>query len=147
MTTAPEDYRHHTPMTVRYGDMDTLGHVNNATYLTYFEQARVGYFNELALWDGQPSELGLIVAKITVEYKLPLSMHDGVVDVWTRIARLGTKSFTMTHQIIRASDQAVAATGEIVVVVFDYVNNATAPLPDDWRQRIIAYEPGLSTDD
>ncbi|MFW5691224.1 MAG: acyl-CoA thioesterase [Chloroflexota bacterium] len=144
MTTGPENFRYHTPMAIRYRDMDTLGHVNNAVYLSYFEQARVGYFNDQQLWTGEPSVLGLIVARITVEYKQPLAMSDGIIDVWTRCSRLGTRSFTMEHIITRATDNAVAATGEIVVVVFDYVNNQTVPLPDAWRARLTEYEPGLT---
>lgn len=143
MTQPPENYRHHTPMVIRYGDMDTLGHVNNATYLTYFEQARIGYFNELDMWGGERSELGLIVARITIDYKLALAMSDGIVDVWTRVSRLGNKSFDMEHQITRSSDRAVAATGTVVVVVYNYQEDNPVALPGAWRERITKYEPGL----
>ncbi|MDX1990892.1 MAG: thioesterase family protein [bacterium] len=143
----PEGYRYYTPMTIRYGDMDTLGHVNNAKYNTYFEQARISYIHEMQLWDGSASELGLIVAKVTVEYKLPLSMSDGTVDIWTRVCRLGNKSFDMEHLLIcqRDGEPKVAATGLIVMVVFNYVADQTVAMPDDWRRRLIEYEPILQT--
>lgn len=142
MTIAPEHYRYVTPMTIRYNDMDTLGHVNNAVYLTYFEQARVNYFRDLTLWTGEASEFGLILAKATCEYKLPLRMDDGTVNIWTRCSRIGNKSFEMAHLITRA-DESIAATGHTVMVAFDYVHNQTVAIPSAWRQSLIDYEPGL----
>lgn len=144
MTTPPDGFRHHMPLMIRYADMDTLGHVNNAKYLTYIEQARVGYFHELKLWDGRPGELGLIVAKITMEYKLALAMADGFADVWSRVCRLGNRSFEMEHLILRSGDSALAGAGQVVMVVYNYETSATVPIPDDWRARIIAYEPALA---
>jgi acyl-CoA thioester hydrolase len=143
--TPPENFRYHTPMVIRYGDMDTLGHVNNAKYLTYLEHARVSYFHELKLWDGSISALGLIIARISIDYKLPLTMHDGVVDIWTRCSRLGTKSFDIENLIIvtRGGVEQIAAQATTVTVVFDYSSNTTVALPDDWRQLLIEYEPGL----
>jgi acyl-CoA thioester hydrolase len=146
MSAPPDGYRFHTLIHIRYGDMDTLGHVNNAKYLTYLEHARILYFHELKLWDGSLSEQGLIVARTTVDYKLPLAVEDVRVDVWTRIGRLGTRSFDMEYLMIRTRDgrEETAATGLIVVVVYNYVANTTAPIPDDWRERITAYEPALA---
>jgi acyl-CoA thioester hydrolase len=146
MTNPPEDYRYCLTVPIRYRDMDTLGHVNNVVYLTYLEQARIEYINHLGLWDGQPSEQGLILAKSTVEYRLPLAMSDRTVDVWTRVSRLGNRSFDMAHRLIcqRDGQPAVAAEASIVMVVYNYVAGAAVPIPADWRDRLINYEPALS---
>lgn len=143
--TPPDGFRYYTPMTVRYGDMDTLGHVNNAKYLTYMEQARIGYFRDNELWDGSVSKLGMIVACISIDYKLPLTMDDGTVQVWTRVSRLGTKSFDVENLIIadRQGSPAIAASATAIIVVFDYTQQSTAAMPDEWREKIKAYEPGL----
>lgn len=143
--TPPEGYRHHTPMMVRYGDLDNLNHVNNAKYLTYFEHGRVTYIRELGLWDGYASELGLILAKSVVEFKLPLHLEDGLIDVWTRSSRLGNKSFDMGGVITcqREGKQVVAAEVINVMVVFDYGKDQAMPIPVDWREKIIAFEPAL----
>jgi acyl-CoA thioester hydrolase len=143
--TPPAGFRFYTPMSVRYGDMDTLGHVNNAKYLTYIEQARIAYFHENHLWDGSVSNLGVIVAKISIDYKLPLTMQDGIVDIWTRCSRLGSKSFDLENVIItrRSGESAVAASATVVLVVFDYRANATVVMPDAWRETLLAYEPDL----
>jgi acyl-CoA thioester hydrolase len=137
MPTPPDNFHYHTPMTVRYGDMDTLGHVNNAKYLTYLEQARIGYMRDLKLWDGSVGEVGAIVAKISIDYKLPLTMDDGVVDIWTRCSRLGNKSFDL-EQLITRNDGAVAASATTVVVVYDYQANTSAVLPEAWKPLLLA---------
>lgn len=143
--TPPEGYRYYTPMTVRYGDMDTLGHVNNAKYLTYLEQARVSYFRDLPLWNGSLDRTGCILAKVVIDYRLPLTMDDGTVDIWTRISRLGSKSMELEQVIncVRDGQTATALHSTSVVVTFDYVANTSIVIPDDWRGRITDYEPAL----
>lgn len=139
-------FRHQTSVDIRYKDLDLLGHVNNATYLTYLEQARIRYFRDLAMWDGQsPSDTGLIVAKITLEYKASLDLDDAPVTVWSRCSRLGNRSFDMQHRIVAThAENKLAATAEIVVVVFDYTNQTSKAVPEDWRERITTYEPELA---
>ena len=143
MPTPPEGYRFHTSMTIRYGDLDALNHVNNAKYLTYMEQGRIDYYRELGLWDGNTSKVGVIVAKITIEYRLPLSFEDGEVDVWTRCSRLGDKSMDVQSLIVRCDGQ-IAAAGRSVMVAYDYQAGAAVTIPDGWRERIAGYEPALS---
>lgn len=143
--TPPEGYRYYTPIAVRYGDMDTLGHVNNAKYLTYLEQARVSYFRDLPLWDGGLGSAGCILARVAIDYRLPVTMDDGTVDIWTRISRLGNKSMELEQVIncVRDGQTLTAIHSTSVAVTFDYVANASIVIPDDWRTRITSYEPAL----
>ncbi len=140
MPTAPENFHYHTPITIRYGDMDTLGHVNNAKYLTYLEHARISFFRDLKIWEGSIAEVGAIIARISIDYKLPLTMDDGTVDIWTRCSRLGNKSFDM-EQVILRKDGAAAATAVTVAVVYDYQANASVALPEEWKARLLAGKP------
>jgi acyl-CoA thioester hydrolase len=143
--TPPEGYRHCTPITIRFGDIDAMRHVNNAKYLTYMESGRINYFRDLGLWDGFPRLIGPIMAKVTVDYRLPLNLEDGTVNVFTRCARLGNKSYDMEHLIVRyPGDQAqVAAYGLVVLVAYDYQAAQSITLPEDWRDKISAYEVAL----
>lgn len=142
---APAGFRYFTPIAIRYGDMDTLGHVNNAKYLTYLEQSRVSYFRDQRLWDGSISDTGMILARVEIDFKAPITMDDGTATVWTRVSKLGNRSFDMEHLIIveREEGALVAATSRTVVVVYDYTKNATTPIPEAWRSLILAYEPLL----
>ncbi|NDJ61235.1 MAG: acyl-CoA thioesterase [Chloroflexi bacterium] len=144
-TSTLEGFRHMIPMPLRWGDMDALGHVNNANYLTYLEHARINYVRTLDLWTGEGNVLGMIVAKVVIDYRLPLVAEDEV-SVHTRVARLGTKSFDTEQVIARRVDGELqrAAESTITIVVFDYSTGSSAPIPDEWRARVIDYEPALS---
>jgi acyl-CoA thioester hydrolase len=146
MPTPPDGYRHMTPITIRFGDLDAMGHVNNATYLTYMETARIQYYRDLGLWKPTPRLSGPIMAKATVEYKLPLTLEDDQVFVYSRCSRMGGKSYEMQHQIIchRENHSEVAAYGLIVLVSFDYHVGKSMRVPEEWRSTIAAYEPLLS---
>lgn len=139
-----EKFRFSTPLDIRYGDMDTLGHVNNSKYLTYIEQARIQYIRDMGLWHGGAAEFGLIVARITIDYKIPLSMDDKRVLVFTRTSRLGNKSLNVEAIVVREHDHAVAAVTETICVCYDYTKNETVEIPQSWRDNILAYEPALN---
>lgn len=147
MNLPPDGFRHIITIDIRFSDMDAMGHVNNATYMTYLESGRIQYFRDLGLWDGLPRLIGPIMARATIDYKLPLDLDDGRVDLYTRCARLGNKSYDMEHLIMRhkAGHAEVAAQGLIVLVAFDYHTGQSVLLPDTWRAAITAYEPLLST--
>lgn len=140
-TIPPEGFRHAAPIQIRWGDVDALGHVNNATYLTYLEQARVTYFQALGLWDGLTGKVGPIMARCEIDYRLPLVAADQVV-VYTRCTRLGTRSFDTEQLITRLRDggSEVAAQSRIILVVYDYSTLRSTPMPELWREKLRAYE-------
>jgi acyl-CoA thioester hydrolase len=137
------DFRHSTEIQIRWGDMDALGHVNNAVYLTYLEQARVQYMADLRMWDARVSRMGLIMARVVLDYKLPLLATDRVATVFSRVSRLGNKSFDMAQLITRRvnDEYEIAAEGTITLVVFDYPANQSIAIPEEWRAAFKAYEP------
>jgi len=150
--TPPDGYRHANPITIRFADMDAMGHVNNAVYLTYFETARMNYMHDVcgvgaAEGNGDMRGLGdihgasMILAKMTVEYKLPLVLGDEIV-VYIRCSHIGNKSFELDAVIMCYKDgqAAPAATGVAVLVAYDYATSQTQPVSDVWRERIRAYE-------
>ena len=121
---------------VRYGDLDPQGHVNNAKYLTYMEQARIGYIRQLGLWPGGSFlNLGVILADAQITFRSPIHFGDPV-RVWVRIARLGNKSFDMEYQVDHPDSGAVYATGKSVQVTYDYPTGQTTPIPPEWREKM-----------
>ena len=140
--TPPQGFRHTQPIQVRWGDMDALGHVNNATFLTYLEQARINYVREIQLWQGDGDGIGLIMARCVIDYKLPLFAGDDVY-VFTRCARLGNRSFDTAQWIMRLKDEQLelAAQATVTGVVYDYRAGKSTLMPDEWRAKIKAYEP------
>ena len=113
-----------------------MGHVNNAVYFTYFEQARIVAAETLGLRRTlEDVGLGLILAHGSCDYKPPLKFGD-IVDVRVRIGSIGRSSFTLYFEARRVKDEAVVALGKSVQAVFDYGTEKTTPLPDALREKL-----------
>lgn len=133
-------FRFHYPIEVRYGDLDPQGHVNNARYLTYMEQARVAYLRHLGLWDGKSFlDIGIILAEVRVTFHSPI-YYGQDVQVGVRVTRLGNKSLTMDYLLWDGKTSEQFASGSSVLVAYNYRQHCTLPIPEHWRQIIIAYE-------
>lgn len=135
------DFRFFHPIEIRYGDLDPQGVVNNAKYLTYFEQARVQYFVHLGLFHPEQSflEIGVIVADVHVAYQAPL-VWGAPVKIGVRTAKFGTKSSTLEQAVVHAETGKVFATGETVVVAYDYRKNTSIPVPEAWRKAVEVFD-------
>ena len=121
------------PIGVRFRDLDALGHVNNAVYLTYLEVARVAYFSRLQRdW----LEKGhFILARAEVDFLRPVLLGDPV-EVGVRVARLGRSSFDMEYLVRAAGEEA--ARGKTVQVWLE--GGRPTPLPPEVRARIAEVE-------
>jgi acyl-CoA thioester hydrolase len=133
-------FRYFHPIEVRYGDLDPQGHVNNAMYLTYMEQARIGYIKYLGLWDGRSYlKIGIILADAQITYRVPILLGQDI-RVGVRVSHLGNKSLKMEYRIEDAPDGKELATGSTVLVTFDYQDGSTIPIPEGWRKTIAEFE-------
>jgi acyl-CoA thioester hydrolase len=135
------DFRFYHPIEVRYGDLDPQGHVNNAKHLTYFEQARVAYWINLGIFkNGQSfTELGVILADVHITYLEPV-YHGQNIRVGVHVSRLGNKSMTWEQNIVDADTGRELSRGEIIMVAYDYDSQKTIPIPQEWREKIAAFE-------
>ena len=135
------DYRFYHPVEVRYGDLDPQGHVNNAKHLTYFEQARIHYMIELGLFTRDQSfmQIGVIVADVHITYLEPIYFGQNI-KVGVHAAKLGSKSMTWEQNIVDADTGREFARGEVIIVTYDYKDEKTIPVPQEWRERITSFE-------
>lgn len=137
------------PVTVRFplhwGEMDALGHANNARFFTWFESARIAYFTRVGLLADQPRPLGPILATASCDFLRPLVYPADLV-VGARVTRVGNTSFQMAYAVARAeAEDAPCATGTAVVVLVDYTTMLKVPVPAEVRAAIAALEgPGLT---
>lgn len=130
---------------VAWGEMDSLGHVNNIMYFRYFETARIEYFRALGMKLPPDDGVGPILASTRCDFRLPVSYPDRL-EVRAGISRIGRSSYTMLYEIHSEALGAVAATGEGVVVNYDYKAARSAPLSEDMLARIRQLE-SFSQDD
>ena len=121
---------------VEFRDLDGLGHVNNAVYLSYLESAKVDYFREVVGIDGL-EDLG-IVGDVKISFRSPAFFGE-ILQIGTRIARVGTKSMAFEFEV-HGPDGRLVAEASSVHVAFDHARQAPMPVPEDWRRKIEAYE-------
>lgn len=126
---------------VAWGDMDSFSHVNNTVYLRWFETARIEYFERTGMLDAmRERRVGPILARATVDYRIPLEWPDRVT-VRTTVTRIGRTSFVMAYEVCsRAHGGAVAAGGEGVIVMMDYDRGEKTLVDEALRQRIATLE-------
>jgi acyl-CoA thioester hydrolase len=122
------------PYDVQFNQLDFFGHVNNATFFTFYEVARTDLW--LALTGAtNPADIGFIVAHAACDFKKQLGMEP--IEIVTRFGAIGTTSIEFLSEV-RQEDGTVAATGKVVAVLFDWERRTKVPIGDDLRQKIAA---------
>jgi acyl-CoA thioester hydrolase len=111
---------------VRFRDCDAMGHVNNAVFSTYLEEARIDVLGGLRPF---------ILARVEIDFRSQLRAGEEI-EVGTRCSRVGTKSFDLEHEI--RSDGRVVAEARSVLVGYDYETESSVPLSAELRQRLAA---------
>ncbi len=135
-----DDFPTHLPQSVRWADMDALGHVNNAMYFTYCESARMHYFHvvgigEVRLLNGEGPTLASATCNFRQQVKHPANLEVGV-----KVVKLGNTSFTLQYGIFDTASDTLVADGTSVVVWFDYGAGRSRPVPDWLRNAINALD-------
>ena len=133
--------KHITPIPVRFRDLDSLGHVNNAVFVTYVEMGRIDYFNEAIGKRNNWHEFGTLIAYTSIDYITPIFLHDEVY-CHVETTRMGTKSFDVYFELFKNVDgkDIICAKGKNVLVCYDNVKQQTANIPDDWKVKVEEYE-------
>lgn len=121
----------HTERT-RFRDVDAMGHVNNAVFLTYIEQARFAFLAEIGGWAGL-EDTNRIVVRIEIDFKAPVRLGQEV-EIRVRPSRVGTKSFDLDY-VLRV-DGEIVAEAKSVLVAYDYELGQAIAIPDDLRDKL-----------
>ena len=119
---------------VRWGDMDAVGHVNNAAYFTYMEQARVSWFESLKV-QVDSSRHGPVIVSASCNFIKPI-VYPATVEVSVYGGKPGCSSFRMYHEIYLENHPEVKfAEGEATVVWIDRELGKSIPLPEELRSQ------------
>lgn len=134
-----EGYRHVYPLDVRFRDIDSFGHVNNAVIITYFETARVHYLVELDLRPARANvlDLAFIAAHISCDFRRPIFYGQNVT-VGSRIIEINRSSLRLEHRL--EADGQLAAEGHCILVHYDYAQQRSVPISPQIRALIQEFE-------
>lgn len=120
---------------VRWRDCDSYQHVNNAVYLTYFEEARGHFWRHVRGQDFQGFDF--IIAEITCTYRSPAVLGE-TIRVEVTVSEVGTKSFHLAYRLTEAESGREVATGKSVQVMYDHDRHATRPIDETLRAGLLA---------
>jgi acyl-CoA thioester hydrolase len=123
-----------TTVTPRFGDLDVLGHVNNTVFAVWFELARNPFFTifdpELKL---DKKTFPLILAHTEYDFINQIYFKDEII-IKTWVSRLGSKSFTIYHELWQTD--RLCAKGSAVIVYFDFNTQKSVEIPEDKRKML-----------
>ncbi|RWY54175.1 acyl-CoA thioesterase [Mucilaginibacter gilvus] len=137
------DYKYKTDIAIRFSDIDSVGHVNNAVYLTYFEVARFNYWRDVAHWNLK--ETWIIVGRSEINYLKSVTIEDKLI-CYVRVIRIGNSSFDVMHVLTKQTEKGeeICTTCKTVCISYDYTAGKSIAIPRDGRQKMIDYdEPRL----
>lgn len=110
---------------VRWSDLDTLGHVNNAVYLSYLEEARMRWLD--AVLDRSPEADDYVLAHVSIDYRREVTLRDEAVLARCRLDRIGTSSVRTREEVVTLGGE-IAASAECVLVARDAAAGRSRPL-------------------
>jgi acyl-CoA thioester hydrolase len=116
--------------TVRFRDLDSLAHMNNAVYSTFIEQARIAFLSP----HGAETE-NMILARLEIDFRSPAEFGE-TIEISVTPTRVGTKSFDLEY-VLRAGERVVAE-AKTVLVAYDYERGRSVEIPSEWKERLAA---------
>jgi acyl-CoA thioester hydrolase len=117
---------------LRWRDMDMLGHLNQAVYHELLEEGRAALLLSM-----EGASFPFVLVRVELDYRHEVRKDHGSVEVVTRVERVGSKSITIAHEIVRG-DGVVAAEGRSVLVAWDPHARGSRELTDDERAALAA---------
>jgi acyl-CoA thioester hydrolase len=124
------DFQFWWPVTVRWGDMDAMGHVNNVLYFQYLESARVGYF-EAKGWDSVdtgPYRQGPVVVSQTFNYRRQL-YYPAELDVGVACTDVRRRSLVLSYGLFRKGNDELIGDGSTVLAWLDHAAGKAVEIP------------------
>ncbi|MGD0376105.1 MAG: thioesterase family protein [Streptosporangiaceae bacterium] len=120
------------PVDVRWRDVDALGHVNHAVFLTYLEEGRDAFFTKTL-----GSDPNYVVVRIELDLRAEVRYLDRRVTVRIEVERLGTTSLTTRETIVTPS-RAVVAEARVITVRWDVGQRKPVPFSEAERGQLTA---------
>jgi len=133
------EFKHSTPVQIRFNDIDLAGHVNNAVYQYYYDFGKLRFmdytFDDVIDW----TKSGFVLLNVNVDYISPIYLLDDII-VETRINEVKNKSIII-QQVIRdkgsKNEDGVKSIAKSVMVAYDFIAKESMEIPDAWRDRMI----------
>jgi acyl-CoA thioester hydrolase len=119
---------HQKTFSIAWGDMDALGHVNNARYFDYFQEARIEWLRDINI--NMTGKTGPVVIQVACTFLKPV-IYPATVTIISTVHSVGKSSMVMDHDLYQ--DELLMAQGMSKIVWVDYTQSKSIPLPEIFR--------------
>ena len=123
---------------VRFCETDAGGHISNTSYFLYFEEARTKFFASIGFGPIVREHIHFIVARTECDF-IAQAYAGQTLKVKTTVSKIGTKSYTMVHEIKEVETGSIIAKGSAVIVCFNFQEQQSVRIPADLRKTLEAY--------
>jgi acyl-CoA thioester hydrolase len=127
------------PIEVRFSDLDALGHVNNATYFSYFEIARIAYLRAVTERPITLDDMRLVIVDAACHYRSPALLGE-VLHAGVRVSHMRRGSFAFEYRIRNSVDGRLIAEGRTIQAAFDHRAGRTVPIAAELRAQVERFE-------
>lgn len=132
-------FKHEIPVQIRFNDIDTLGHVNNSIYFSFFDFGKAKYFNTVREKEIDWKNADIVVANINCDFFAPVYFNENI-GVQTRVSAIYNKSFKMVQRIIDLDTTEIKCICSTIMVGFDIEKGCAAPIDIEWKDALCRYE-------
>ena len=126
---------HVIPAQIRFNDIDILGHLNNTVYLSLFDLGKAMYMREIGLRPSVSAPPASVIVDIHIQFIKPVHFGDEIF-IRTRCSEIGDKHFVLDQEMVDAAGEERSRCRSVMVYV-DPATAKSAPIPSDWRQKLI----------
>lgn len=133
------EFHHRYPLQIRFNDIDTLGHVNNSIYFTFYDLGKSRYFEAVKNSSIDWRRADVVIANINADFLSPIYPNEEIA-VETGTLEIGNRSFTLLQRIINTKTGEIKGICRTVMVGFDIAAGISAPVSDEWKEAICKFE-------
>ncbi len=132
-------FNHSVGIQIRFNDIDQLGHVNNASQISFLDYGKICYFDAMNNGQVDWKDAQFVMVNINVSYVEQIFMRENI-DVRTKITEIGNKSIKLTQILINKDNGHVKTIAHSVMCAFDMATQQSVLVSQKWRDKITNFE-------
>ena len=132
-------FLHSYPLQLRFNDIDSLGHVNNSVYFTFYDLGKSRYFETVKKQSIDWRKADVVIANVNADFLSPIYSYEQIA-VETCCIEIGNRSFKLMQRIVNTTTGEVTGICRTIMVGFDVEAGVSAPISDEWKDAIRQFE-------
>lgn len=132
-------FHHSYPLQLRFNDIDSLGHVNNSVYFTFYDLGKSRYFETVKKQSIDWRKADVVIANVNADFLSPIYSYEQIA-VETCCIEIGNRSFKLMQRIVNTTTGEVKGICRTIMVGFDVEAGVSAPISDEWKDAIRQFE-------